>query len=92
MATNISVTTTAIHPAAQLESLGLLTANDVFFRMVELDRAEAMLQQDATGFWQPISAREVYSRVTSLAQYCLRGELSRATGSPFLRRTAGSGR
>jgi len=65
------VTTTAIHPAPQLESLGLVTANDVFFRLVELDRAEAMLQQDAEGFWQPISAREIYARVRSLADALL---------------------
>jgi long-chain acyl-CoA synthetase len=58
---------TAIHPAPPLESLGLVTANDVFFRLVELDLAEAMLEQDGGGFWRPISAREVYARVRSLA-------------------------
>ncbi len=57
----------ANHPVAPLESLGLETANDVFFRLVELDRAEAILQQSADGFWQPISARQVYARVRSLA-------------------------
>jgi long-chain acyl-CoA synthetase len=61
------VTTAAIQPARPLESLGLVTANDVFFRLLEFDGAEAILQQDASGFWQPISAREVYSRVRSLA-------------------------
>jgi long-chain acyl-CoA synthetase len=66
------VTTTAIHPAPQLESLGLETANDVLFRLAEFDRAEAMLQQDAGGFWQAISAREVYARVRALADV-LRG-------------------
>jgi long-chain acyl-CoA synthetase len=64
---NVSVTTTVIHPVPPLESLGLETANDIFFRLVELDRAEAMLFQDAGGFWHPISAREVYARVRSLA-------------------------
>ena len=61
------MTTTANHPVATLESLGLETANDVFFRLVEFDLAEAMLQQDAGGFWKPISARDVYARVRSLA-------------------------
>ncbi len=74
---NISVTTTAIHPAPQLESLGLVTANDVFFRLVELDRAEAMLQQDAGGFWQAISAREIYARVRSLAAALLSWGISK---------------
>ena len=68
----ISVTTTANHPVSQLESLGLVTANDVFFRLVEFDCAEALLQQDAAGFWHPISARDVYARVKSLADV-LRG-------------------
>ncbi len=68
---NVSVTTTANHPVAPLESLGLETANDVFFRLVEFDGAEAILQQDAGGFWHPISAREVYARVHSLAQALL---------------------
>ena len=68
----ISVTTTLNHPVSQLESLGLVTANDVFFRMVEFDCAEALLQQDAGGFWHPISARDVYARVKSLADV-LRG-------------------
>jgi long-chain acyl-CoA synthetase len=64
---NLSVTTTANHPVATLESLGLETANDVFFRLVEFDLAEAMLQQDAGGFWKPISSGDVYARVRSLA-------------------------
>ncbi len=68
----ISVTTTANHPVSQLESLGLVTANDVFFRLVEFDCAEALLQQDAAGFWHPISARDVYARVKSLTDV-LRG-------------------
>ncbi len=68
---NVSVTTTTNHPAAPLESLGLETVNDVFFRLVEFDGAEAILQQDAGGFWQPISAREVYQRVRSLARTLL---------------------
>ena len=61
------MTTTANHPVAAPESLGLETANDVFFRLVEFDLAEAMLQQDAGGFWKPISSRDVYARVRSLA-------------------------
>ena len=65
------MTTTAIHPAADLESLGLVTANDVFFRLVELDRAEAMLVQDDGGFWQPVSAREISSRVKWLVKALL---------------------
>jgi long-chain acyl-CoA synthetase len=66
-----SVSTVANHPAAPLESLGLQTANDVFFRLVELDRAEALLTQDHGGFWEPISARDVYARVKALADALL---------------------
>jgi long-chain acyl-CoA synthetase len=61
------VSAIANHPVSPVESLGLETANDVFFRLVELDRAEAIQQQSADGFWQPISARQVYGRVRSLA-------------------------
>ena len=61
------MTTTTNHPVASLESLGLETANDIFFSLVEFDSAEALLQQDAGGFWKPISARDVYARVRSLA-------------------------
>jgi len=61
------VSIAANHPVAAPDSLGLQTANDILFRMVELDREQALLQQDAGGFWQPISAREVYARVRSLA-------------------------
>ena len=68
---NVSVSAIANHPVASLESLGLETANDVFFRLVELDRAEAIQQQSADGFWQPISARQVYARVRSLAAVLL---------------------
>ncbi len=53
------------------DSLGLRTANDIFFRLVEGDSDEALLQQDANGFWQPISAGEVYTRVRSLANMLL---------------------
>ncbi len=55
------------HPVASPESLGLVTANDVFLRLVELGLDEAMLEQDAGGFWKPISAAEVEQRVRALA-------------------------
>jgi long-chain acyl-CoA synthetase len=62
------VSTVATHPAAPPVSLGLETANDVLFRLVESDREEAILCQDAHGDWQTISTREVYTRVCSLAK------------------------
>jgi long-chain acyl-CoA synthetase len=48
-----------------------VTANDVFFRLVEIDSEQALLQQDSNDFWQPISARAVYARVRSLANALL---------------------
>ncbi len=62
------MSTVAIHPATPPSSLGLETANDIFFRLVESDREGAILHQDADGEWQTISAREVYSHVLSLAK------------------------
>ena len=70
------MSTVANHPVAALEisppeSLGLRTANDVFFRLVARDSEQTMLQQEVSGFWQPISACEVYGRVRSLANTLL---------------------
>jgi len=62
-----SVSIAANHPVASPESLGLQITNDIFLRLVESDREQAILHQDAGGFWQPLSAREVYARVRSLA-------------------------
>ena len=66
-----SVSTLANHPVATPESLGLETANDVFFRLIESGREEALLRADSGGFWHPISTAEVYSRVRSLANVLL---------------------
>jgi long-chain acyl-CoA synthetase len=62
------VSTVASQPAALPASLGLETANDIFFRLVESDRDEAILRQDADGDWRAISTSEVYARVLSLAK------------------------
>jgi long-chain acyl-CoA synthetase len=52
-------------------SLELKTANDIFFRLVERGRQNSILFQDADGFWQPLSAEDVYSRVLCLARVLL---------------------
>ncbi len=71
------MSTFATHPAAPPSSLGLETANDIFFRLVESDRDEAILHRDADGDWRPISSREVYARVLSLAKRFLAWGISK---------------
>ncbi len=64
---NLPVSIAVNHPAASPDSLGLETANDIFFRLVEIDSAEAMLHLDEGEFWSSTPAREVYEQVRSLA-------------------------
>ncbi len=47
--------------------LNLSTLNDVFFALAESDRERAMLTQDATGAWRPISSAQIYQRVRAVA-------------------------
>jgi len=44
------------------------TVNDLFLRVARSDRPAAMLWQDPSGAWQPISSRQIYLRVRALAQ------------------------
>ena len=43
------------------------TVNELFLRVAGSGRPDAMLWQDATGAWLPISSAEVYGRVKALA-------------------------
>jgi long-chain acyl-CoA synthetase len=45
----------------------LRTLNDIFFTIADSCRDRAMLYQDASGAWQPISSLQVYQRVRALA-------------------------
>lgn len=56
----------ANHPVAPTVSLGLETANDVFFRLVASQREEVILRQDRDGAWHPLSAADVYAKVRAL--------------------------
>jgi long-chain acyl-CoA synthetase len=47
--------------------LDISTVNDVFARVAARGAQRAMLWQDATGVWQPISAADVYARTRALA-------------------------
>ena len=47
--------------------LDLETLNDVLFTIAESRREQAMMYQDASGAWQPISSSQVYERVRALA-------------------------
>ena len=43
------------------------TLNDLFFRVVQRPRADAVLWQDAAGAWHPISTDQLYQRVRAVA-------------------------
>ena len=47
--------------------LQLKTLNDIFFIVADSRRDRAMLVQDATGTWQPISSSQIYQRVRAVA-------------------------
>jgi long-chain acyl-CoA synthetase len=47
--------------------LQLQTLNDILFTIADSRRERAMLVQDTTGAWQPISSSQVYQRVRALA-------------------------
>lgn len=47
--------------------LNLKTLNDILFTIVASNRERAMLTQDATGAWHPISGAQVYQRVRTVA-------------------------
>ncbi len=66
------VLTAANQSVASPDTLGLQTANDIFLRLVEIETEQALLFQDAGGFWQPLSSRQLYARVRSLASAFLR--------------------
>jgi hypothetical protein len=42
--------------------LHLQTLNDILFTIADSRRERAMLVQDSTGAWQPISSSQVYRR------------------------------
>ncbi|HEX4039601.1 MAG TPA: long-chain fatty acid--CoA ligase [Acidobacteriaceae bacterium] len=52
--------------------LHLRTLNDIFFTIADARRERAMLFEDASGAWQPISSGQVYQRVRAVA-LALRG-------------------
>jgi long-chain acyl-CoA synthetase len=47
--------------------LQLTTLNDILFTIVDSHRERAMLFQDPSGAWQPISSAQVYQRVRTVA-------------------------
>ncbi len=47
--------------------LTLSTLNDVFFALASSGRARAMLFEDASGAWQPISSAQAYQRTRAVA-------------------------
>ena len=47
--------------------LNLRTLNDIFFTLAETPRGRAMLVQDKTGTWQPLSSEEVCRRIRAVA-------------------------
>jgi long-chain acyl-CoA synthetase len=47
--------------------LNLKTLNDILFTIAASNRDRAILTQDATGAWQPISGAQIYQRVRALA-------------------------
>jgi long-chain acyl-CoA synthetase len=47
--------------------LHLQTLNDILFTIADSRRERAMLVQDSTGAWQPISSSQVYRRVRAVA-------------------------
>ncbi|MGC1157357.1 MAG: long-chain fatty acid--CoA ligase [Acidobacteriaceae bacterium] len=47
--------------------LHLETLNDILFTIADSRRERAMLVQDTTGAWQPISSSQVYQRVRAVA-------------------------
>jgi len=62
------VSTISAQSAASHESLGLVTASDIFFRLIESDRENAILCQDRQGNWSSLSTQDVYARVRALAR------------------------
>ncbi|AXC14860.1 Long-chain-fatty-acid--CoA ligase [Acidisarcina polymorpha] len=57
----------AEHPVSHPTSFGLLSANDIFFRLTGDPRENAILYQDGEGFWRPLSTSQIYARVRALA-------------------------
>ncbi|MGA7352164.1 MAG: AMP-binding protein, partial [Acidobacteriaceae bacterium] len=47
--------------------LHLETLNDILFTIADSRRERAMLVQDTTGAWQPLSSSQVYQRVRAVA-------------------------
>jgi len=50
----------------------ITTINDLFFRIAAAANPRAVLWQDASGQWQPLSSDQVYQRVRALATALLR--------------------
>jgi long-chain acyl-CoA synthetase len=48
--------------------LNLKTLNDILFSIAASNRERAILTQDATGAWHPISGAQVYQRVRAVAE------------------------
>jgi long-chain acyl-CoA synthetase len=48
--------------------LNLKTLNDILFIIAASDRERAVLTQDSTGAWRPISGSQIYQRVCSVAE------------------------
>ena len=44
------------------------TVNDLFLRVASAGRSDAMLWQDGSGAWRPVSSDEIYGRVRALAE------------------------
>jgi long-chain acyl-CoA synthetase len=52
-------------------SIPIQTINDLFFRVVERPRRDAVLWQDSSGAWQAISTEQFYQRVRAVADALL---------------------
>ncbi|KAA6464489.1 long-chain fatty acid--CoA ligase [Acidobacteria bacterium AB60] len=50
-----------------MTSTAIATINDLFLRVAEASRPDAVLWQDGLGRWQPISSDQIYQRVRAVA-------------------------
>lgn len=59
----------------------IATINDLFLRVAGSRNARAVLWQDETGQWQPLSSDQIYQRVRAVAQSLLGWGAKKATAS-----------